>query len=364
MHYQKLSPSRLQKRLRRKVRQREKRHHRRQGQHRWAAARSKQSPKFIMITFPRELHLRRYIQRQAFLKACEIFRISYLQDRRDVLLDFSRTRKIQADAMLVLVAEIDRASRMGLNSQTIRCKLPNGGDEESKIVCQVFEQIELLHRIGQSPLPPKHHDDDYHETVRHWRYATGTRADETSGDVLDEHEGRVSPSLMQSVQTGLSEALVNILHHAYKADRNDGCKGYKERRWWMFTHERNGMLDVLICDLGIGISRSLPLTWEKNFLKKLQTYFPAQSADAAAINIALLLGESSTGDIHRGKGLPQIWNATRSSSAGGVGILSGKAYVGFDSASGRDINGSFKTSLLGTLINWTFPVDSTERTDG
>lgn len=307
--------------------------------------------------------MRNWIPRQATLKACEAFRKLYLQDHRDVELDFSRTRLIQADAMLVLVAEIDRAMRMGRNDQVIRCKLPSGTDESSRIVCQVLDQIELLHRIGQAPPPHQKRDEDYHESVRHWRYATGTRVDEKPGDVLDEHEGRISSGLMTGVQTGLSEALVNSLHHAYQADREDGCAVFRERRWWMFTHETGGMLSVLVCDLGIGIARSLPLTWEKSFLRKLATFFPGQSPDNAAIRMALVLGETSTGEQHRGKGLPQIWNATRSSSAGGVGILSGKGYVAFDTDTG-DHGGFFETSLLGTLVNWTFPVDMTVGTDG
>lgn len=330
----------------------------------WPAARSRRAPALFSIAMPIELNLRRWVLRQATLRACSLFRKSFLQDRVDVQLDFSRTRLIQADAMLVLVAEVDRAMRMGRLDQVIRCKLPQGDDEPSRIVCEVLDQIGLLRRIGQNSSLPRRRDEDYHESVRHWRYATGTRVDEKPGDVLDEHEGRISSGLMTGVQTGLSEALVNSLHHAYKADRQDGCARFKERRWWMFTHENDGMLNVLVCDLGIGISRSLPLTWDRGFLKRLATYFPGYSADAAAIRMALILGETSTGDQHRGKGLPQIWNATRSSSAGGVGILSGKAYVAYDTKTGEEHSGSFKTTLLGTLVNWTFPIEKTVGTDG
>ncbi|RDE04674.1 hypothetical protein [Sphingomonas aracearum] len=310
------------------------------------------------------MNLRRYFLRQPVLRACELFRNAYLRDKRDVILDFSRTRLIQADAMLVLVAEVDRAMRMGLTKQVIRCKLPNGVDQESQIVCEVLEQVELLKRIGQQSPAAKRQDNDFHESVRHWRYATGTRVDEKPGDVLDQHEGRISEGLMTGVQTGLSEALVNSLHHAYRADRLDGCAPFNERRWWMFTREANGLLDVLVCDLGIGIPRSLPLSWDRNLLKKLMGIFGKSSPDVASIQMALILGETSTGEVNRGKGLPQIWNATRTSSAGSVGILSGKAYVGYDVASGEEFSGSYESSLLGTLVNWTFPVDAADAVDG
>ena len=74
--------------------------------------------------------------------------------------------------------------------------------------------------------------------------------------------------------------------------------------------------------------------------------------------MALLLGESGTGEKHRGRGLPQVWNATQTSSAGGVGILSGKAYVGIDSETGEITESEFRTDMLGTLITWKVPVEA------
>lgn len=329
----------------------------------WQAARGRAPSAVVRIAIPETLNLRNFQHRWSVLKACEAFRKAYLRDKCSVELDFSRTRRILADAMLVLVAEIDRGMRMGLSSQRVRCKLPQGDDEKSIIVCEVLEQVELLKRIGQQVPSAKRRDSEYHESVRNWRYATGTRVDEKPGDVLELQEGRISPGLMTGVQTGLSEALLNSLHHAYSGNRDDGCAPFRERRWWMFTHESDGMLSVLVCDLGIGIPRSLPLSWDRGFLKKLASFFPRESADLAAIRMALILGESSTREKHRGKGLPQIWNATRLSSAGSVGILSGNAYLAFDVAAGVEDAGSFDTSLLGTLVNWTFPVETAGQAD-
>ena len=279
-----------------------------------------------------------------------------------MLLDFTATRKILPEGMLLIVAELDRAMRMGRTDQQVGCALPPPKSEEARIVREVLIQIGLLHRIGHAPAPTSASDRDHHETVRHWRYATGTRVDEEPGDVLEAHEGRIASSLMTSVQVGLSEALLNSLHHAYRVARADGCARFKERRWWMFTNERNGTLSVIVCDLGIGIPRSLPLTWDRKLLKLLGNYMGGRSPDVAAIRMALILGESSTGDEHRGKGLPQVWNATRTSSAGGVGILSGKAYVGSDSDG--EYESTFSTSMLGTMVAWTVPVEASVGKDG
>ncbi|WP_174275555.1 hypothetical protein [uncultured Sphingomonas sp.] len=264
--------------------------------------------------------------------------------------------------MLLVVAELDRAIRMAPSSQVVQCRLPPPLDHETRVVRQVLEQIGLLHRIGASSQAPSKGDDEYDESVRHWRYATGTRVDEKPGDVLEAHEGRVAPALMQSMQVGLAEALINSGHHAYQADRQDGCAPFREKRWWMFTHERDGLLTVTVCDLGIGIPRSLPLTWDRAILKRVGAIFTGVEPQVAAIQMALVLGQSSTGQTHRGRGLPQIWNATQASSAGGVGISSGKAYVGFDSATGVAHDMQFKTDIQGTMISWTFQVEAADGT--
>lgn len=256
--------------------------------------------------------------------------------------------------MLVVIAEIDRAQRMRSgNGQTMRCKLPDGEGSEQEIVRQVLDQLDLLRRLDHPPISTT--SDKFDETVRHWNYATGTRVDDKPGNVLEKYEGRITPALMTKMQIGLTEAVLNSVHHAYRAGRNDGCDCYNERRWWMFTREADGMLQVLVCDLGIGIPRSLPIRWDRSVIKNLRAVFSSDGHDVAAIKTALVLGESSTGRKERGKGLPQIWNATQATADGTVGIMSGKGYVMSKSTTGQE-SGTFGTALLGTLVSWRVPV--------
>jgi len=259
--------------------------------------------------------------------------------------------------MLVAVAEIDRAQRMGQTHQLLRCRLPAAEDEEGQIVQQVLDQIGLLERLEH----PQIHSDKsvFHDTVRNWRYATGTRIDSKPGDVLYEYEGQLAPSLIQKMNVGLSEAVINSLHHAYARDRGDGCGKFRERRWWMFTSEDDeGHLHVLICDLGIGISKSLSLPgkWDRSLLKKFATLFSNDCPDVRAIKTALVIGESSTGEKHRGNGLPQIWNAVHENDVGGVAIFSGHGHVGRSMETGELSDGFYKSGLLGTLISWQVPI--------
>lgn len=345
------------RRARRKVRQREKRHIRVGGLRRWFLARRRSSGEFVRIFAPEVLDLNHFVTRTATLRFCKSLREAYLFKRQNVLLDFSRTKRVLAPGMLVTVAEIDRAQRMGQSHQAIRCRLPTGDDEEGKIVQQVLDQIGLLERLAH----PQIHADKtaFHDTVRHWRYATGTRIDSRPGDVLYEYEGQLAPALIEKMNIGLSEAVINSLHHAYARERPDGCGRFKERRWWMFTCEDDqGLLHVLICDLGIGISRSLSLPgrWDRSLLKKFEGLFSGDCPDVRAIKTALVIGESSTGEEHRGKGLPQIWNAVHENDVGGVVIFSGQGHVSRNMETGELTSGFYRSDLLGTLISWRVPI--------
>jgi len=256
--------------------------------------------------------------------------------------------------MLVVCAEIDRAQRMGDSAQAIRCRLPTGDKKSGRIVQEVFAQIGLLERLKH----PRIHSDDaeFDPTVKNWRYATGTRIDDRPSDILYEHEGQLAESLIKKMNIGLAEAVTNSLHHAYSKARTDGCGLFNERRWWMFTHESEGMLSVLVCDLGIGIARSLAGRWDRTILKKLEAAFSNDCPDVRAIKSALVVGETSTGDEHRGKGLPQIWNAVHENGVGGVAIFSGHGHLGRNMNKDYPQNGYYKSELLGTLITWQVPV--------
>jgi hypothetical protein len=319
------------------------------------------NPDFVRIIAPARLGLHG-VDRAGTLQFCRRVRNGLIADRHDLILDFSRTVFISSTGMLPVMAELDRALRMIAHTCIVRCRLPSREAEEGKIVGQVLDQIGLLTLIGQDP-PPEHASEDFHQSVSPWRYATGTRIDEKPGDVLEKHEGRIAPAVMEGMQKGLAEAIVNSLHHAYRQARNDGCGVFQERRWWMFTHEADGMLSVVVCDLGIGIPRSLQLNWPHKLLASIGAVFEGEAPAVRAIKTALVLGETSTGEDHRGKGLPQVWAATQKAEEGSVGIYSDRAYVG-NTTENETISRHFGDRFLGTLVWWSVPIETTAVANG
>ena len=344
------------KRCRRAVLSRQKRHRRRGGRRCWASLGGLRSPAFVRVHAPSTLGLAHYVHRNATIAFCSRFRKAVLEDRRDLILDFTATKLIQPEGMLLVVAELDRIKRMVAGNKVLRCSLPGGSAEPTQIVRQVLYQVGVLDLTSYdtSLFDPA----EFHDSVRHWQYATGTRVDEEPGNILEAYEGKIAPALMQKMQIGLSEAITNCLHHAYKAPRGDNCPFFGERRWWMFTRESDDQLTVVVCDLGIGIPNSLPLTWGKATIGKLLSNLGVKQEDLASIQLALRLGESSTGEGHRGKGLPQIWNATRASSAGHIAIHSGRGLLGYSGTRQEDVASQYRSSILGTMIVWTVPVEA------
>jgi len=116
------------------------------------------------------------------------------------------------------------------------------------------------------------------------------------------------------------------------------------------------MLHVIVCDLGIGIKKSLPLRWDKNLISNFFARMGQSQPDVSAIRVALEIGETSTGADNRGLGLPQIWDATRQSEEGAVTILSGFGLLGHGEGGKKEVSYQYSDSIMGTAISWRVPI--------
>ncbi len=343
------------KRFRRKVRQREKRHHRNGGKRSWKLAIRVKTFELARLMAPAIFSIYNRDARIQVLNFLTKLRYHLLQSKNSLIVDFTQTTLMHSPATLLFAAELDRCIRLKNPDQKLAAKLaPDSKSKETRIVREVLHQVGILENLDYDCSNFK--TDGYDETVRNWRYATGTRADDSPGDILDEHEGKLAPAIMKGMQVGLAEAILNSLHHAYSGHRGDKCQKFNERRWWMFTHQSGGDINVMVCDLGIGIRKSLPAKWGRGTIAGLIKDFGRTEPDVSAIRVALEVGKSSTGDVNRGLGLPQIWTATRETDDGEVGIYSGNGYLGYVTKDDRENAAQFEGSILGTLIAWRAPI--------
>lgn len=277
-----------------------------------------------------------------------------LERKLKVILDFSETDVNSSPAMLLFVAELDRIKRILKDDFAVSIDTV-----KNRRVDQLLYQIGVYSICGINK--PSLAESSIDETVRHWRYATGERVNEQAERAFENIEGRLTPELAKGMWKSLSEAVVNSVEHAYLEPRGVNGPRMGHARWWMFSHEKDGRLSVAVCDLGIGIPRSLPHRWQSGLLTRAYDKFAGDGPDLRAIRAALVVGASSTHESHRGKGLPQIWNTLRSVPNASVTILSNHAQLAWNGEAKQEFSHEFSESLCGTIIMWSVDVTGMAR---
>lgn len=304
------------------------------------------------LDVPRAIHIGSELNHKHFCRFMSELRLRMLGRKDRIILSFENTDIIIPPAMILFVAEIDRAKR--ILGDKFDVKIAN---VKNKTIKHLLVHIGLYDLCGM--VPPKLNKTNFEENVRHWKYATGERANEDTNDAFAAIEGLISDKLRGGMWRGVSEAVINSVQHAYVEPRGVPGPRMKHRRWWMFTQEREGYLTVVVCDLGIGIPRSLPLNWDESVISSILSTIGEGGTDVAALKASLQLGRSSTGQSHRGKGLPQIWAAVRDGTPGqdaSISIYSNKGRLEWSGKEDKEHAVQFPSSILGTVISWRVPI--------
>ncbi|EJJ7183592.1 hypothetical protein NJK71_000381 [Salmonella enterica] len=109
----------------------------------------------------------------------------------------------------------------------------------------------------------------------------------------------------KSLYRPLVEAMSNSVEHAYRQDLYTSQQ--PETKWWCFATIMNNKLITLVCDLGLGISKTLPKTQSKTFFSNIVDYIGhTLSSDSDFIRASLQLKKSATKLDYRGKGGPDL----------------------------------------------------------
>ena len=333
----------LDARCRRLMELRRKRKPKRRGS--WARSRRAQldhaarlgrwiAPAFVTVV--REERRRHFLDAIARLR-----RIVYVE-RKPIALDFSRTQRLYASGTLLLVAELRRLIRLTRGEVSITCEIPSNNK-----TAQVLKQVGIFDLLG-TKCDVKVVDDD----VVTWRYAHGHRVDgEQYENVLGAYDGQITEALTKQLYKGITEAMTNVVNHAYIAPRLDELPHQTEPEWWMFSRELDGRLSVVFCDLGAGIPATLPAK-KPTLWEMIQRLGAANDGDA--IGYAIQDSISRTGASHRGKGLGQIVRALDSIKGSNVEVMSNGG--GYRRRNGKTTLFRYRDSIMGTLISWQIPL--------
>ncbi|MBR8093842.1 MULTISPECIES: hypothetical protein [Burkholderia cepacia complex] len=267
---------------------------------------------------------------------------------RSVRIDFSRVKLLNPCGTLLFVSELYRLLEHTQPKARVSCNYP-----KEPVVEELFQHIGLL---GKLQLPPR--KTVSHERVKYWTLHCGTEVDLTGIETLYQ---RLLPTLGDelsfNLMGGIKEAVTNSVHHAYIADRGDGVHE-THRGWWLFAQQRGDDIDISICDLGVGIDRSLPNsgTWTRQLLQTVLELIPGRFKDVRYIAAALELGRTRTGESNRGKGLHEMLQLVKDAGVGGLRIFSNHGIYSYEARAQRETMMDAPESLLGTLVQWSFRV--------
>lgn len=274
-------------------------------------------------------------------------------ERPDLVIDMSRVRRMVVDAALLFKAELSRLIQIkGLRIRSI--------PPRSERTQQVLKQTGIDKMLNLKFDVPLSRED-----VVHWRIAEGPKSavDPNMLESIMADIEYVTGMASHPVYQGIIESMGNCVEHAYKKHPDVSRAMPIDPGWWVFQQVKDDTLFVVVCDLGIGVSKALPLTLagEQGILKKLMHLARrAKGEDNRALLAAMEYGRSSTGEKQRGKGMRNAHAVVNDIGEGDFYAVSNRGCYLYQKRSAQ-AEGTFKTlklkfSINGTILGWRLPL--------
>lgn len=308
----------------------------------------------VVLVAPEKFALFSFDHRHALLSFIKHIRTA-IKKKIPIHIDFSQVKELHPCGTLLFAAELFRINNNLKLSSVLSCNYP-----KELVVEQMFQHIGLLELFNKNERTKITFDN-----VVHWSFHKGHSLEELKelSSIKENFTDPLGHELSHRLLSGISEAIINCFHHAYIEKRNDEINLPSESGWWLFTQQKDGLISVSICDLGIGIPRSLPksqLYTVDELQERLAVIGLGSSKDSNYIKAAIDHGITRTGQGHRGKGLSEIINVVKRANKGGIRIFSNKGAYNYNSATDSEKYIEDDRSIMGTIIQWTFPVDQLE----
>lgn len=342
LQHQRHAVSRQKKQLRRQRRRRWQRHYRKV-----LPRFVRQSGDVIYLDMPEELSLRNPRLHTSLCELLAELRDAFRRKPARVHINFSQVRLLLPEGTLLFYAELHRLVS-NFEHQSVGCR-----PAEDETVDGVLQQVGIYEMLGYHSERLPHGDN-----VVQWSALHGEVVDSAVFGPKIESLNLESDEA-RDLFKAVSEAVSNVLGHAYLDVRYDGLPLDKPNGWWMFCRESKDALYVAVCDLGIGIPRSLPLRHgREKVVAALNRFFGRRHhTDGHSIYAALRIGRSRTDQSHRGKGFNDMMRAIDAQPGSWMNVFSNHGFLSYREGSERPgiKNFAFKRSILGTIVCWRFP---------
>jgi hypothetical protein len=263
------------------------------------------------------------------------------------VVDFRHVQYVGPAAGLVLAAEVYR-----------RYSRRNYMPKVQKIRTWNPDVVATLHQIGFFDLlrarRARHLREVTRDDVVFLKYITGQVVlGEKVSELRTMIEG-ITGSRMRARELfrALTEAMTNVLHHAYPDGGTYEVEPLRDQWWMGASYERaTRKLTVTFFDQGVGIPATLPRRFGLEALRGFLAERGLGGDDGAMIQAAMELGRTKTGQVYRGKGLLNIRSFIDVAGSGRLRIMSGRGeYVyGADKSEHR---ANHRVPTGGTLLDW------------
>jgi anti-sigma regulatory factor (Ser/Thr protein kinase) len=280
---------------------------------------------------------------------------------RQCIVDLSRVKTIAVGPALALSAELQRCNELAPGRvQGVRPIDP--------VARHVLEQVGFF-EVTDNP--------DFtadHPVSAIMKMRTGLTADIQRTEHLDRFlrsmlpEGSLSEQIIGRVKGAITEALLNVVDHAYPDEvaRGDICPS---RRYWMcgVADAQRGTFAVMVYDLGVGIPATVPRSEARGVRSYVeQLGWNDRRSDAKLIEAAVKAPRSRTGVQGRGRGLPEMRRLIDRAGEGSLWITSGRGqYLYSKGAAPNEFGMLEPEALRGTLVAWQLKlIDGTDILDG
>lgn len=264
---------------------------------------------------------------------------------------FRETRIITSSGGIWLLANLER-----LRSEAPYVKyrvtsppatrLNRGDNNRYPIVDSVMNWIGIYTALGKAKREMRQLP-----TVDCWEAARGSQVVSSKiGELLEKVTLRTGQN-HQALYRPLVEAMSNSVEHAYRSDLYH--KQQPEIKWWCFATIMNNRLIALVCDLGLGISKTLPKTQSKTFFSNITDFIGhALSSDSDFIRASLQLKKSATKLDYRGKGGPDLQSVIEKIPNAKLSIYSNKGSYSYTNRGKLNPETWFdhKLSINGTIV--------------
>lgn len=264
---------------------------------------------------------------------------SRLRNER-IYIDFTPIRTVTPSGALVLAAELDRWNSLLGKLRFRRADTAKWAPNVRRLLGQMgFFDLLNLDRAPDLPSGGS----------LYVKFRSGTKVDGAAVEELRQLdlEPFVSVPKERLLFAAVTEAMTNVVHHAYQGDHRG------PEKWWLSAAHEAGEVVILIYDQGTGIPKTLPLTLGEQMRDWVPDSLVAH--DGKLIEVAHQLSRSGTGEPHRGRGLQR--DVRRYIEAhegqGTYRVISGRGEYTVPAGAGAEGRvDSLPRPLQGTLIEW------------